>query len=165
MTSIVIPTAQERYHALAQESLVTIASLAPNQVAQRYYEALTQKFDQLAANRADIAQFFSAAMQDETPRGVFKDDAMREVFDDVVRRATDAPTKPDDFNGLSHLLYALYLLCVLFWLYDRTPSHKATAQLLDFMREMIRMLRPMMMMPLFTKAMLKMTTIMEMVFE
>lgn len=157
-------TPEALYMALGKQSYAQAADLAPANVAQRYADVLTAKFDQLAAHRPTISRFFADTMQAEAHAGNFHTDPMRDVYHQVVVGATDAPTKPDDITGLSHLLYALYLMSVLFWLYDRTPQQQATRSLIDFMREMIRILRPMMMMPMFTKAMYRMTIIMDMVF-
>jgi hypothetical protein len=153
------------YHTLTESLLGFAATLAPNSVSQRYYEMLTHTFGQLSLQRPEIARFFRGAMDDNTPRPSFKDDAMRRAFEQVVKGSTDAPIKADEVQHLSQLLYALYLLGVLFWLYDRTPAQKATQQWIDFMREVIKILRPLMIMPMFPKAMHKMTAIMEMVFE
>lgn len=152
------------YLSLSAATAVQAEELAPSNVAQRYYEVLSAKFDQLEAHRPAIARFFATTMQAASQSGSFHTDPMRAVYDVVVVRSTDAPVKPNEVNGLSHLLYALYLLCVMFWLYDRTPGQQATRHLIELMREMIRILRPMMIMPLFSKALNKMTHIMDMIF-
>jgi hypothetical protein len=66
---------------------------------------------------------------------------------------------------MAGLLYALYMVVMIFWLYDRTTDFRATHQLMDFLREMIKVLRPMLLMPLFTKALHKMSGIMRLVFD
>lgn len=151
------------YTTLAQASSEDAATLPPAQVAQRYQQLLTLKFAQLTPHRRDIATVFSTAMHDDLPRAL-ENDPMRAVFQQVVAGSTDAPAKPQDSSSLAQLLYALYVLSVVFWLYDRTTERKATAYLIEFLYDMIRLLRPMMVMPMFTKAMQKMAVIMEMVF-
>jgi AcrR family transcriptional regulator len=160
----ITPEAQ-LYLDLSQQTRDTLDSIAYSHVAQRFYDLMSAKIAQLEPHRAQMARFFAEAMQSDAPQGIFPQDAMTHVFTELVQRSTDAPTRPEEVEGLANLLYALYLLSVLFWLYDRTPQRAATAHLLDFAREMIRLMRPMMIMPLFTKALSKISTIIGMVFQ
>lgn len=160
----ITPEAQ-RYLDLAQQTRDTLDSIAYSHVAQRFYDLMSAKIAQLEPHRSQMARFFAEAMQSDAPQGIFPQDAMTLVFVELVQRSTDAPARPEEVEGLANLLYALYLLSVLFWLYDRTPQRAATAHLLDFTREMIRLIRPMMIMPLFTKALGKISMIIGMVFQ
>jgi hypothetical protein len=153
------------YFSLAQASLDDVHRIAPAQVSQRYYDALAQKITQITPHRALIAQQYSQAMFHKGSQHPFDGDAMRGVFGQVVQYATDAPPRPEDQEAMAGLLYALYMVVMIFWLYDRTVDFRATHQLMDFLREMIKILRPMLLMPLFTKALHKMSGIMRLVFE
>jgi hypothetical protein len=165
VSTVVTPTSREihpvesliassdmSYFSLAQTSLDNVQHIAPAQVSQRYYDALSQKITQITPHRALIAQQYSQAMFYNGTQHPFADDAMRGVFVRVVQHATDAPTRPEDQEAMAGLLYALYMVVMIFWLYDRTTDFRATHQLMDFLREMIKVLRPMLLMPLFTKA-------------
>ncbi|XWX03980.1 hypothetical protein VZO05_00230 [Aggregatilineales bacterium SYSU G02658] len=153
------------YLDLSQETRDTLDAIAFSHVAQRFYDLMSAKIAQLEPHRPQIARFFAETMQAEEPQGIFPHDEMIQAFVELVQHSTDAPNRPEDAAQLADLLYGLYLLTVLFWLYDRTPQRAATAHLLDFTREMIRLLRPMMIMPLFTKALGKVSTIIGMVFQ
>jgi hypothetical protein len=152
------------YFTIAHATLKHLGNIPPNNLAQRYYEVLVYQFGEFVPHRAEIGQVFGVAIHAENTPDMFATDPMREVFSIVVRESTDAPNKADDKHAMSALLYALYMVTITFWLYDRTPNHQATAQLLDFMREMIRIFRPMLMMPMFTKALHKMSSIFGLVF-
>jgi hypothetical protein len=62
------------------------------------------------------------------------------------------------------LLYSFHFVVTIFWLYDRTPNQQATTLLIDFLRDVFKFIRPMMIMPLFGKAMVKLAQIMMLVF-
>jgi len=160
-----LPTEGMLYLELSQRTQEALNDIPFSHVAQRFYDVMSAKIAQLEPHRADMARLFANAMQTEALHGVFAQDAMTQAFVDVVERSTDAPSRPEDVDGLAHLLYALYLLTVLFWLYDRTPQRTATAHLMDFTREMIRLLRPMMIMPMFAKALTKVSAIVTMLFR
>lgn len=163
LTATLEMTPAALYDQLAEEFAAQADGIEPGQVALRYQQALTLKFAQMTPYRREMAVVFSSAMHDEQPRSL-ENDTMRLVFAQIVSGSTDAPTKPDDSMHLSQLLYAFYILSVIFWLYDRTEKRRATGYLIEFLYDMIRLMRPFMIMPMFTKAMQKMAVIMEMVF-
>lgn len=152
------------YLELAQQTHDTLDVIPFSHVGQRFYDVMCAKLSQLEPHRAQMARLFANAMQADQPQGVFPADCMAQVFVGVVTGSTDAPTRAEEAAQLAHVLYGLYLLTVLLWLYDRTPQRTATHQWLDFTREMIRLLRPMLLMPLFAKALGKMSAIIQMVF-
>lgn len=152
------------YLELAQQTCNTLDMIPFAHMAQRFYDLMGAKLAQLEPHRPDLARLFAAAMQAEQSQGVFLTDAMAQAFVDLVQRSTDAPTRPEEVAQWADLLYGLYLLTVLFWLYDRTPQRAATVHLLDFTREMIRLVRPMMVMPLFGRVLGKVSAIIRMAF-
>lgn len=89
---------------------------------------------------------------------------MLEVYRQVVARSTDLPSKPEEAEQLATLFYGLQHLVILFWLYDRTQGQRATHLLVDFLQEMVRMVRPMMMMPIFSKALAKVADLLQTAF-
>ena len=56
----------------------------------------------------------------------------------LVSEARDAPPA-GQVDDLALLLYSAHFGVLLFWLYDRTSGQRATAELLDFLRDVIRM--------------------------
>jgi hypothetical protein len=151
----------ELYWALTSALAKATAALEPNQVALRFYDLMTLTFEQFGEFRPSVALFFSQMLRDDVPRPALHNDPMRHAMRTLVNEATDTPGKPEEQQALAHLLYALYLMSAMFWLYDRSIGQAASAQLLEFMREMIRFVRPMLLMPLMNKALYKLTEIME----
>lgn len=156
--------------ALSQESLHHAQGLTPSNIAQRFL-ALTQlKLEQLSLYRPAIAALFAASAQPHSQLHPINqvqgtDDPMYKAYLQVVTRATDMPTKPEEAEQLAVLLYGLYHFVLFFWLFDRSPHLKATHLLVDFLHDVIRMARPMLMMPMFGKALNKVAQLMHTFFH
>lgn len=159
------PAPLELYWALASTLAKAAAASEPNQVAVRFYDLMALTLEQFGEFRPSVALFFSQMLRDDVPRPALQDDPMRRAMLALVEEATDAPGKPEERLALAHLLYALYLMSAMFWLYDRSPGQAASTQLVEFLREMIRFLRPMLLMPIMNKALFKLTEIMEQVLR
>ena len=61
-------------------------------------------------------------------------------------------------------LYAFHFLVIVFWLYDRSDEKEASHMFTGFLREFVKLVRPMMVMPMVGKAMNRMAKIMMVVF-
>src|SRR5690606_14430070 len=91
-------------------------------------------------------------------------DPLMHAMQALIKQADDAPGKDDDSDNLAMLLYSFHSLVMLFWLYDRTEGKRATLLFINFLRDFVKLMRPMMMMPLVNKALMKMAKIMMLVF-
>ena len=146
-----------------------VEELAPGTLSDRYYSLMRLKMAELAPHRELTAALFGAAMRPSTQILVpgMSSGPLRAMllasFHKVVADAIDRPKSPVA-EALGTLLFAMHFLMLLFWLYDRTPSHRASDLMLDFMREAFKMIRPMMIMPLVSKAILKLADLMLMIF-
>lgn len=154
------------YIRLANDNDGIGAELVSAPIAVRFHAVMLAKLKQVAPHRAVLAGLFAGALSDETaPNPLNTATQLPTLFLTVVRGATDATHKEDETKALVNLLQALYFMVLIFWLYDRTPNYKATALLLDFLREMIKFARPMLMMPLFQKALIHLSGITGMMFD
>jgi len=156
------------WQALNDDTWSQIDALPPSHMAQRFGQVLSAKLAQLAPYRAAIAALYAHNAVDESspwrpPHG--QSDSMLEVYRQVVARSTDQPSKPDESEQLATLFYGLQHFVVLFWLYDRTEGQRATHLLVDFLPEAVRMVRPMMMMPMFSKALAKVADLLHTAFS
>jgi len=90
-------------------------------------------------------------------------DPVMQVFQYMTQNVSDKP-RTDLQNPLSTLLYTLYALLLLFWVIDRTPEYRATGRLLDFARSMIKLIRPLLMLPVVSTSITRVSSILLDVF-
>lgn len=155
------------YHDLADESLASSADLAQGKISERYFRVMEDKLAQLNQHQESVSALFATAMR---PRSAILPseispglrDPMMSVMQTVIADASDAPSKSAD--DLVFLLYTFHFLVIIFWLYDRTEDKQASHLFTNFLREFVKISRPMMVMPMFTRALNKMATIMMLVF-
>ncbi len=157
------------YQQLAAETLEECEALLPGTVAARFHQVMRTKLDQFAPHREPLAGLFGAAMSPRVElgilgtRGASTQDPMRQVFMAVVTGASDLP-KEQQVQPVVTLLYAAYLAVVLFWLYDRTSSSRASAYLLDFMRDGLGLARGAMILPPVASTIIRLASLFEAVF-
>jgi AcrR family transcriptional regulator len=157
------------YEHLAAESLIYAAQLPAGTIADRYHALMRHKMQQVQPYRAAFAAMFGTLMRPDVEATVWVNrssegrDKMLEAFGHVTAGATDKLKEPLA-GSMTTLLYGFHLLMILFWLYDRTPENRATTYMLDFMREALKLVRPMMIMPLVGKATTKLSQILGLVF-
>ncbi|MCS6836121.1 MAG: TetR/AcrR family transcriptional regulator [Anaerolineae bacterium] len=156
------------WRALNHETWSQIDELSPSHMAQRFGQTLSAKLAQLSPYRAALAALYAHSATDESspwrpPHGL--SDPMLDVYRQVVIRSTDLPSKPEEVEQLATLFYGLQHFVVLFWLYDRTQGQRATHMLADFLQEAVRIMRPMMMMPIFSKALAKVAELLQIAFS
>jgi len=157
------------YQELAQDTLAWSHSLSVDSAANHYYDALQYRLAQLEPHSDAMSALFAAALR---PRGAVKAadispgkrDPLLQAFSHLVSISYDKPPKASDADTLVLTLYSLHFLVLLFWFYDRSEQQRATQLLIEFLREFFKMMRPMLVMPLFTTAMHKMAKIMMLVF-
>ncbi|MBL8156972.1 MAG: TetR/AcrR family transcriptional regulator [Anaerolineae bacterium] len=157
------------YQQLAAETLVGCEALPPGTVAARFHHVMRSKLDQFAPHREPLAGLFGAAMSPHVELGILgthgtsAHDPMRQAFLAVVTGASDAP-KDQQIQQIATLLYAAYLAVVLFWLYDRTTASRASAYLLDFMRDGLGLARGAMILPPVANTIARLASVFEAVF-
>lgn len=157
------------YQALADETLAYAQTLPFTNIADRYHALMHHKMMQVKPHRTAFAALFGALMRPEATLRVWGHDGpdsrdkMLDAFDVVVRGASDKLNEPVA-SSMATLLYAFSLLVMYFWLYDRTEDNRATFLLLDFMREALKIVRPMMLMPVINKAVVRLAAILALVF-
>ncbi|MBL8157197.1 MAG: TetR/AcrR family transcriptional regulator [Anaerolineae bacterium] len=157
------------YQQLAAETLSRCETLPPGTVAARFHHVMRAELDQFAPHREPLAGLFGAAMSPHVELGILgthgtsAHDPMRQVFTAVVTGASDPP-KDQQVRQIATLLYAAYLAVVLFWLYDRTSGSRASAYLLDFMRDGLGLARGAMILPPVANTIARLASVFEAVF-
>ena len=155
------------YHDLAQDSLSDVDNLQQGTISERYFVVMEDKLSQLSQHEESVSALFATAMRPRSeilPSDISPGlrDPMMHVMQAVIEGASDTPRQEHD--DLSLLLYAFHFLVIVFWLYDRTDDKQASHLFTNFLREFVKISRPMMVMPIFTRALNKMAKIMMVVF-
>jgi len=157
------------YQTLALDTQQSIVHLAQGHIAQRYFEAMEIRIRQLQPHYAALAALFAHAMlphndittQDISPG---RRDPLYQAFIQLVETSTDAPNGDGGADNMAMLLYTFHFMILVFWIFDRTKDKQATHLLIDFMGDFFKVMRPMMVMPMFSKALTKLAQIMMLVF-
>jgi len=159
--------ALELYHMMAESTLSSAGNLSEGNISDRYFSVMEDKLAQLNSHQEAVSALFAIAMR---PKSAIKAsdispglrDPMMAVMQAVIHDADDKPIKDED--DLAYFLYAFHFLVIVFWLYDRTDEKEASHMFTGFLREFVKLVRPMMVMPMVGKAMNRMAKIMMVVF-
>jgi AcrR family transcriptional regulator len=157
------------YQTLAHDTQYSVEHLAQGHIANRYFEVMEIRITQLQPHYEALAALFAHAIlphgeittQDISPG---KRDALYQAFIQLVEASDDAPAADNGADNLAMLLYTFHFMILVFWMFDRTKDKQATHLMIDFMGDFFKVMRPMMVMPLFSKAMTKLAQIMMLVF-
>lgn len=157
------------YHGLSQSSADSVCDIPAGSVAERYFLFLEARLATLSRHDESISALFAAAMLPKSsisPAMISpaKTDPILKALRGLVAEAEDAPKDGDDLENMALLLYSFHFLLMLFGLYDRTEQKQASVYFVQFLRDFVKLTRPMMVMPLINKALHKLTQITLLVF-
>ncbi len=158
------------YGHIVAETAEQIAALPQLPIAERFHQIMAQRLKDTASCRDALGALFGAAANPSSGMNVFgaaaedTRDVGLQSFRQLVRDASDAP-RDGKIDSLAMLLYSLHFLLILFWLYDRSPQQRATEDLLDFMRDALAMLRPMLVIPMVSSSLTRLAGIMAQCFS
>lgn len=146
-----------------------IAEIEGGTLAERFDTTMRIKMRQLSQYREAMGSLFMTMLNPNSLVGVLSTntidltDTVMAVFEDIVRGAKDSPPE-NQIKHITILLYSSHLLIQLFWLYDRTSNQTATNELLDFTRDSLRLLRPMLRIPFLGRIISRLAIILTQVF-
>lgn len=138
-----------------------IAELPPGPLADRYHHALTIALAELKKERAAMQALFAAAMDERAGFDLLRGeraDRLSRAYHRLVLASDDALRDPTALE-LAISLYTFHMLLILFWLYDRSPGQASTYKLLNLMRELFKLLRPLFFLPLVPQGIAKLSEI------
>lgn len=144
------------YQQIVDETSGQIATLDADTLADRFHAVMQGWLARAAPHREAVSALFGATMHPGGQEGLYDAAAehsrqqMHAAFLTLVREASDAP-REGQVEPLATLLYNFHFLLILFWLYDRSPAQRATADLLDFVREMLGNLRLFLVIPMVSQ--------------
>lgn len=155
------------YHEMAKLSHSELGNLPDGTISERYFTVIEGKLVQLNAHQEAVSALFATAMRPSssiTAADISPGlrDPMMLVMQELIASASDKPSR--DEEELALFLYTFHFLVIVFWLYDRTKNKEASHMFTTFLREFVRMVRPMMVMPMVTKAFSKVSKIMMVIF-
>lgn len=155
------------YHQMAQSSLSQLENLPDGTISERYFTVMEDKLVQLKTHQEAVSVLFATAMRPSsniTAADISPGlrDPMMAVMQEIIVSASDNPNKGEE--ELALFLYTFHFLVIVFYLYDRTKDKEASHMFTTFLREFVRMVRPMMVMPMVTKALNKVSKIMMVIF-
>lgn len=155
------------YNRLSQQSLETAQDIAPAALSEQYYTLLEQRLTSLEAHSEAVSILFATAMRPSasitaSDLSSGKSDPMMHAMQFIVDTSSDKFTRDSDEMVL--FLYAFHFLVIIFWLYDRSDDKAASHMFTHFIRDFIKAIRPMMVMPFVIKALRNVSQIMLVVF-
>lgn len=153
----------------ADDFVKQIAELDKDNFTERYYQALHQKIEQLEPYRGVMQATIGAAMNPRSgvaiisPETSWYRDAILEALEDLVMNSSDAP-REDRSKQIAMIMYGVHLLMTLVWIYDTSAQQNLTQTALNFMRDTMKLLRPLLMLPPVTRTLAKLALLMEGIF-
>ncbi len=126
------------YEQLTSEYTERFAQAAAGSWAERFCAALDASLEVLGPHRATLSSLTGVLVGDRdnslfATGTAFSRQRVQQVFVDAVTSATDAPDAALA-EPLGRLLYLAHLLIILWWLLDKSPDQRATAELVDRVR-------------------------------
>jgi AcrR family transcriptional regulator len=157
------------YQQISADTLAYARSLETDKLGEMVRQALDYKLQQMETHRGSMSALFAESMREDgcinnADISPGRRDPTLMMFAYLAETADDVPTGDNDTDNLTTLLYGFHFLVVLFWLYDRTDERRATAMMLNFLKDMLGMLRPMLMMPMVRNIVMKLAQITLLVF-
>lgn len=157
------------YGQMAEETAALIASLENDTIAERFHRVMLTRITDAVPYRDALGALFGATANPNSgvsvlgPTAGDMRDAALASFVQLVSEANDAPRAPHT-DSIATLLHSLHFLLLLFWLYDRSPGQRATGDLLDFIRDTLGLLRPMLILPMVSSSLTRFANIVGAVF-
>lgn len=155
------------YNALSVQSQEQAEEIDTAPISEMYYIVLEQRLSLLADHSEVSSILFANAMRPnaqvtaaEIATGTR--DPMMQAIRHIIDNSSNKPRKGSD--DLMYFLYAFHFLVIVFWLYDRTEDKAASHMFTGFLRDLLKTLQPMLVLPMISKALTNMAKIMMVVF-
>lgn len=140
------------YRSLCQDMEANIQALPATSMAERFERTMQAQFALMAPYRETFASLFGAALNPRSAVAIFGDQTAdvrrqsRNVLMVVAAGAKDAPREAQ-LGDIATILYSLHLLFILFWLQDRSQGQTRTKEALTFAKDLLSLLRPLLLLP------------------
>ena len=152
------------YQRLAEELDSYARSLPPVSLAERFYATATKLLELMAPHRETLAALFGTALNPRSKVGVLSESTAdirqrsRGMYLAIIEGATDAP-RVSQRQDLATALYGVHLAMVFFWLIDQSAGTQRTQQLLAFLRDLLKLLQPLLWLPVVSQVLVRLVRI------
>jgi len=152
------------YHNLAQELDDYTRDLPPISLPKRFHMAITKQLELMAPHREALGALFGTALNPRSQAGVFSENTLdirrqaRRTYLGIIQGAKDALKAPQ-CEDLATVLYAAHLGMVLFWLIDQSHEAWRTRLFLAFLRDMLKLIQPILWLPPMSQTLARLATI------
>lgn len=127
-------------------------SLPPAPLAERFYATLSRLLDLMTPHRETLLALFGTALNSRSTVGVLSESTAdirrksRAMYLAIIEGASDAP-RGARRQDLATILYGSHLAIVFFWLLDRSAEARQTRHLLAFVRDLLKLIQPLLWLP------------------
>lgn len=155
---------------LAEDFADRIGQLDEGNLTERYYLAMKEKVNQLQPYRSVIKATIGAAMNPASGVAIVGSettwyrDVVLSALEKLVIESTDAP-KEVRSKQIAMIMYAVHLMLTLVWVYDNKSEQSLTQEALNFMRDTMKLLRPMLILPPVASTLARLSRIMAGIFS
>lgn len=155
---------------LAEDFADRIGQLGDGNLTERYYLAMKEKVNQLQPYRSVIKATIGAAMNPASGVAIVGSettwyrDVVLSALEKLVIESTDAP-KEVRSKQIAMIMYAVHLMLTLVWVYDNKSEQSLTQEALNFMRDTMKLLRPMLILPPVASTLARLSRIMAGIFS
>ncbi|GCE50790.1 TetR family transcriptional regulator [Thermosporothrix hazakensis] len=138
--------------------------LTVSSLPERFQVLITKQLELMAPHREALSALFGTALNARSNVGVFGKQTTeirrraRLTYREVIAGAKDAP-KAAQHDDLATVLYAMHMGMILFWLIDESRDTSRTWRLIAFLRDMLKLLLPILWLPPVAHALVRLAAI------
>jgi AcrR family transcriptional regulator len=139
-------------------------TLPPGSLPDRFHVMVTKQLALMVPYREALSALFGTAFDPRSKAGVFSEDTAdirrraRKAYLGIIQSAKDSP-KESQRENLATLFYGIHLAMVLFWLIDKSPQTRRSYLFLTFVRDMLKMVQPLLWLPPISQVLARFATI------
>lgn len=138
--------------------------LPAGSLPERFHAMAATHLELMTPYREALAALFGTALNPRSHAGVFSEGTAdirrraRKTYAEIILGTTDPPKK-SQCEDLATLLYGIHLALVLFWLIDESQDARRSYLLLAFLRDMLKLLQPILWLPPLSQALARLAGI------
>ncbi|HEY4035835.1 MAG TPA: TetR/AcrR family transcriptional regulator [Ktedonobacteraceae bacterium] len=152
------------YQSLAEELDEYTHNLPPTSLPERFHMAIAKQLELMGPHREALGALFGIALNPRSQAGIFGENTLdirrqaRRTYLGIIQAAKDAP-KESQREDLATVLYGAHLAMALFWLIDQSNQAWRTRLFLTFLRDMLKMIQPILWLPPVSQALARLAAI------
>jgi AcrR family transcriptional regulator len=152
------------YQKLGEELRESTRDIPAGPLAERFRTVVIRHLALMAPYRDVFNSLFGTTLNPRSKAGVFGEDTAevrrqcRRIYLSVIQGAKDAPREAQR-EDLATVLYGAHLALVLFWLIDQSVNMARTQRLLTFLRDMLKLIQPILWLPPVRQALARLAAI------